>query len=58
VKGFWPGVAVGSLCAVGLALYFGMGRPPSRSGGVDAIRRQVSRGARARLRVIGRAVQL
>jgi hypothetical protein len=56
VKGFWPGVAVGSLCAVGLAMYFGLAQP--RGAGVEAIRRQVSREARGRLRVIGRAVHL
>ena len=54
MKGFWPGVAVGSLCAVGLAMYFGMAQP--RAAGIDAIRRQVTRQARGRLRVIGRAV--
>jgi hypothetical protein len=55
VKGFWPGVAVGSLCAVGLALYFGMAQP--RAAGMDAVRRRVVRQARGRLRVMGRAVR-
>ncbi len=54
MKGFWPGVAVGSLCAVGLAMYFGLAQP--RGAGAEAIRRQVVRQARGRLRVIGRAV--
>jgi hypothetical protein len=54
MKGFWPGVAVGSLCAVGIAMYFGLAQP--RAAGVEALRRQVVRQARRRLRVIGRAV--
>ncbi|HVB08933.1 MAG TPA: hypothetical protein VNM16_01035 [Bacillota bacterium] len=55
MKGFWPGVAVGSLCAATLVLYFGMSQP--RSSGLDAMRRRVEQKARGRLRVVGRAVQ-
>lgn len=55
MKGFWPGVAIGSLCAVGLALYFGMNGARARRP-AERWRSGALRSARGRLRVIGRPV--
>jgi hypothetical protein len=59
MKGFWQGVAVGSLCAVGMAMYFALA-PRRREGMgtvVAAIRRPAwGAGRRGRTRVLGRVV--